>query len=1740
MADNKTQIVITAVDQASASLQKVGGEMLSLAKAAEFAKANMAAIGGAVSVAGFAAIIGDAVKTSAALHDLSQQTGLTVETLSGLKDVAALSDTSLEQVATGAQKLVKNMSDAAGGGKEAQATFQALGVAVKNSSGGLRDVGDVYADVAKSIAAIESPTERVAAAQLAFGKSGAQLLPMLNDLATAGDLVVKVTARQAALADNVGDNWQKLGLIYSNAAKSIALEALPALDAFTESLLEQAQGTNGIRTALNDLQNDGSLKSWAEDAARAAGFVVDAFDGVVRVVKAVGITIGAAAAQASALSQGNFKGVAGIGQDWLKDLDNLASGPLFSQRLEEKLRNGIGGGDSAKRDTGSAFQSRRDALLALEDRTKSATKAADELAKLLDRINGKETGLDAGYWKDLDTLHAAYQARKLTPDEYSEAVGKLTTQQKFYQDQLKAEEEAIKARNEYLTRAVQSEAQRAESVKKASDALRDEIATIGLSANEQAAYAAAKLETAAASELAAAAELENAAALLELQGALPDVSAKYRELADARRESAEAMKEQGGLTRERGVKKAADDARKEWEKTADSINNSLTDALLRGFESGKSFAENFRDTLKNMFQTLVLRPVISAVLAPVAGGIASLLPGSATAGQGGAGGAGGLLNMASTGSNLYSAGSNLYDIGSQFFGGTMSASNAAGTIYANATKTGIDGLLSTNGAFGTAPGAGGSPLGSAMPVIGGALSAYGFGQKYGVGGGLIGGAGSVAIGGAISGAMAGTGAMAGATGALAAMGPWGWAAIAIMSILGSMNKAKVPKANFINADMEGWTQIATPFGPISAAAKHMKSGDFNKMVDGVRPIADADKLLTAFMTPEEVAAASEKIKGQGTGEVKAKNASGAIQGFLEERLDLITDAIGGWVNALADTAEGELKDVYAQTAAILAARKMVGAETLANSLLDESGKEFFRETETAASAFARMATALGTVNPVLEQINVGVLAMTASAGNAATDLVKAFGSVDAFRNSTGAYYANFFSEAERAEAQQRQLKGQVFSAFAEFGAQVPKTRTEFRALVESMDVTTESGQKAFAALMNVSTAFAAITVNADAAVAAERRAVIEARRAREAAAQASVDTVAEAVKGLRQSVASDAAIAGGIIGGIRVSADEYEQFSGFADALATARTELSKVPAEMTGAIAAIEQQIVETVRLLGEQVAPLRLRQGDAQGALAALMAGVRIPSDRYTDENGNFVAAGLNRAMLFEQARASQQLGNQASADALNIQNVGGVLASLAGITQSQEFQFALREQMAGSLGVPIQGALMDVLSGAFDFAAGAAASGYVSNGVGLARVRATGAQLSAAQTGADIDAYKAAVRNLNGAMKAGSIDAEQYQTGLDAIAEIFAATIPLVDNIEAQAERVRNASLEWGRAGLESITYYFGQIGDQVAQMAEAAAAAAEPIALATAAIGRMNSVSSVFGESASAAYYGLAGGGADGRAMLYGSMGTIGNAALVSTAAAIAAEIMTTADAARVAEQLSTQFADTQRRDASLLLDGLSAYDSGAFERSFARLNNALNKGDISTDQYRELFDLSIKTYQGTENAANDLQDAFAELRRAAKSLADELLIDKGLSPLSTPQRFAEIRRQYEETIEKARTGDLDAIGDMEGITRTMLDAARNNAGSAEEYNLFSAGTIRTLRDLEAEQPLVLNPTPLLSGRSNATEDMLKELQALRAEIAAMREANSAENVAIAKATNKTANVLDAVTTGNLTFTTEAAA
>ena len=264
----------------------------------------------------------------------------------------------------------------------------------------------------------------------------------------------------------------------------------------------------------------------------------------------------------------------------------------------------------------------------------------------------------------------------------------------------KATEDANKQRQQYMDATEKETASLQDQI----DKQLDHNATIGLSKE-------------AIAELTAQRELDKASTLEALAIKALDRNLDYQQY-DATMAKVKAMRELAGAKKTGGALEAADEAAKkataEWAKFTDSVYNGLTDSLYRAFEKGGSFFRNFWDGIKNLFKTTVLKLAIQGVVGGVAGALG--LPGAANAATGGGSN---MLGMASNASSLYSSASSLVSMGSQVFAGTMSVANALGTVAANATGTGISGLLATNGAYGTAA------VGSASSMAGSAMSALG-------------------------------------------------------------------------------------------------------------------------------------------------------------------------------------------------------------------------------------------------------------------------------------------------------------------------------------------------------------------------------------------------------------------------------------------------------------------------------------------------------------------------------------------------------------------------------------------------------------------------------------------------------------------------------------------------------------------------------------------------------------------------------------------------------------------------------------------------------------------------------------------------------------------------------------------------------------------------------------------------------------------------------------------------------
>jgi hypothetical protein len=201
----------------------------------------------AVLDSAFAAVRGtiqgftDALDLGGRLSDLSASTGETAGKLLVLERAFDNSGIGAEKVGSSIAKMQKNIEDARDGSGTAASAFAMMGVRVEELEGKLPT--EQLKILSSGINSIDDPTQRAAAAMGVFGKSGAELLPLLTnldgELGEARDTVgsmAEIMDRRNATFDAVGDRFKTIGEKVRDFAAGILDKALPAIDAITSAL----------------------------------------------------------------------------------------------------------------------------------------------------------------------------------------------------------------------------------------------------------------------------------------------------------------------------------------------------------------------------------------------------------------------------------------------------------------------------------------------------------------------------------------------------------------------------------------------------------------------------------------------------------------------------------------------------------------------------------------------------------------------------------------------------------------------------------------------------------------------------------------------------------------------------------------------------------------------------------------------------------------------------------------------------------------------------------------------------------------------------------------------------------------------------------------------------------------------------------------------------------------------------------------------------------------------------------------------------------------------------------------------------------------------------------------------------------------------------------------------------------------------------------------------------------------
>ena len=205
-----------------------------------------------MSAAGLVGLVKGAIDAGDAMNDLSQRTGVSVEALAKFKKAAATSGTDIDNVAKSLGRLSKGMFEAAttGKGKAADA-LNALGISAKDAAGNIKSADAVTIEIANRFKAMPDGVTKTALAMALFGKSGADMIPMLNMGGAAIDsLSVKMTKAFAEQADEYRDKLAILSGKVSALGMDLTIALLPALNAVTDAVTAAVAGFNSLPPGL--------------------------------------------------------------------------------------------------------------------------------------------------------------------------------------------------------------------------------------------------------------------------------------------------------------------------------------------------------------------------------------------------------------------------------------------------------------------------------------------------------------------------------------------------------------------------------------------------------------------------------------------------------------------------------------------------------------------------------------------------------------------------------------------------------------------------------------------------------------------------------------------------------------------------------------------------------------------------------------------------------------------------------------------------------------------------------------------------------------------------------------------------------------------------------------------------------------------------------------------------------------------------------------------------------------------------------------------------------------------------------------------------------------------------------------------------------------------------------------------------------------------------------------------------
>lgn len=235
------------------------------------------AVGAAAAALGVVSAIKDFADFTGQLTDMSAKTGIGVEALQRLRYAAEQNGGTLEQVTGAITKLGANL---AGGNDSAAGALKVLGLSFDDIRKMSPD--EAFTAIADAIAKVPDPMAQSKLAMDLFGKSGAELLPMmkgnLSETAAAADRLGIVMSESAVAAgDQFGDTMGTLALVGKSLTAQVLEPMIPVLTTVAQWLGEKLPGAVSF---IVDSLSIGFARAWLDARLMFNQFLLGIAEGV--------------------------------------------------------------------------------------------------------------------------------------------------------------------------------------------------------------------------------------------------------------------------------------------------------------------------------------------------------------------------------------------------------------------------------------------------------------------------------------------------------------------------------------------------------------------------------------------------------------------------------------------------------------------------------------------------------------------------------------------------------------------------------------------------------------------------------------------------------------------------------------------------------------------------------------------------------------------------------------------------------------------------------------------------------------------------------------------------------------------------------------------------------------------------------------------------------------------------------------------------------------------------------------------------------------------------------------------------------------------------------------------------------------------------------------------------------------------------------------------------------------------